>query len=705
MPKSYSNSEFQEGILAKLKNEQSRVFRNKSEKHNYIAIVLNGLKRELTSEKNNESIMDFIIQIIEASREMDPILLDKYILNILNIKYSNNLVKYITRFDKNVETALQVLKYKQKIIKEEDLLEFTHMNKEILKKNTKGVLRKNEDGYIAVDVLNELKRLYNRLKEQKDKERVISTEFKNYFQKVELKRNLTAAEITTSVLEAKELVWNKFEVYEENTMVSLILLELNENKLVSKDYSTRVFANKLLNLFYNALAFIEKCETYNAIACLMEIKKSGCLDAFVHELVGYVYFMNLKYKEAQHYIIEFKSGGLYFREIALFLDRIAAKPAPCSQITIRINMSQIKLNKHKMKLHKHLCYTRNTPNDILQKYTTVDETYVSKSISGRYNLLYFYLYQNDLFVLNCYDMSTILLYPAFDNFLGEFNEIFAQNRHILKTVKDKEIWWKKRNEINTALQKLLTKIKHPSLSLKSNTTKCYFMLEGVLSRIPFESIFYRSTTIREIYRILDIRDLASVHFDKCDLRSDSFYLIDPQNNLSRTRQVIQNYLSSTKIEGGVVGRALDENENDHLNRSKTFMYFGHGTGRKYYKIRTKSELQFVHLFGCSSVKTQSYYNALINRNQSEIGHNLFLDDIDLTKLVEFTNNGHLLTIYRHKLVVGCLWDVTDVDLDSFALRFLGSLEQSHSAPYDLNQHRQCCRMQFINGCAIVVYKS
>ena len=98
---------------------------------------------------------------------------------------------------------------------------------------------------------------------------------------------------------------------------------------------------------------------------------------------------------------------------------------------------------------------------------------------------------------------------------------------------------------------------------------------------------------------------------------------------------------------------------------KHFLYFGHGNGYKYLKDCRSQNLA---LFGCSSAKT------IYNRN--------------------FRRQGAIYSyLNTSKFLIGCLWDITDRDLDEIT----GAILKHGIIDKDV------CKLKHLNGAAVVVY--
>ncbi|OQS55836.1 hypothetical protein EHP00_378 [Ecytonucleospora hepatopenaei] len=674
---SFLNRKTQETILKNLEKENS-FFENDKSRFNYGINVLNLLKKEILMAKNKDCLVDFVIQILECMNCEKNDLLDRYVLNILNIFFSEKLVKLLNMSDINSEAALLLVKYKNNMFDTEDVLEFIEINKNAIK--TKQIRK---------DLIKELKHIFLKSKEEYDKENIIETSFKNYFEE-KIKINLISDKkyFVKKVLMLKNNTWNDFSVYSEENLLSLIVHECKD----------KVTGNKLLNLFFNGLDFITRNEISNAIFCFHEIGKTRFLSEFMMDGLSFAYICKLKFKESE-YIIEkcLEIHNLwYFKNLLAFIQRIAGFINTFSFISLDFNNLPLCLKKQ-------FVLNKNIPEDIINKNTTIE--FVQKHLYKKIHLLHFYIYDNSIYVFNYFNLQIVRISEDARIFLKDFTDIFDANRKICKNINTSEKWLNERNALDKRLRIFLS-----SMSFKFNLgTTVYILLEGILHKIPFEICIYdQNEQTRQIFRVFKAEDVLEnpIKFDP----NSCFYLLDPQKNLERTAGKISKWVkkSCIPIEKGVTGKALDFEGIKKLNKNKTFLYFGHGTGRKHYKIDKKSSLKEINLFGCSSAKVQSYHSYFYcPKNHADfINNNIKYIDVNLaTRYLKFKNNGHLINIVPGKTVVGCLWDVTDRDLDAFTISFLEKRIRNDPRAYNFEYLREFCKTKHLNGGALVIFLS
>ena len=193
------------------------------------------------------------------------------------------------------------------------------------------------------------------------------------------------------------------------------------------------------------------------------------------------------------------------------------------------------------------------------------------------------------------------------------------------------------------------------------------------------------------------------------------YVLNPSGDLTSTQQIFQSCFESQLASfNSLINRVPSETElSSFLHDDDIFLYFGHGSGAQYIRPRTIKKLNkcaVTFLMGCSSSK--------------------------LTEYGQFEPSGvpWNYMMAGASAVIGTLWDVTDKDIDRFAMRaFLnwGLLAESpetkiHSSKGKgkakesvekrtagiqgkmtldeaVSDARDACVLRFLNGAAPVIY--
>lgn len=690
---------FQKLILSKLSKVN---IANSKEIFNYGIAVLNTLRKEIIKNITYiDNLISFACQIIRLINNFNKDLMDKYIINLLNIKYSKELENCISTYTINISTALVIIKYRQKLISLEDVLEFIHIHKNIIKASSK--LKTNDKRIIKKDLLTSLRNIYFEAKNQiKEKNAIIiNTEFKNYtnciqntIQDYYMHGNtiLTISEV--EIIRLKNNVWNALHVYDETVLIKLICYEFVIN------YSNPrlipiVIINKILNLFYNGLQFLKTGNIFEGVSCFNEIYKKGYLRILLSDLLSLCYFYDLKYLESQYFAIELmKCGG--FKEgifILCFLKQLIKEISIYSPLLLCIDY--ITSATIKFPLWNHLNYTANTPKDVFQKYTGMDFSFVKQHIFQKHTVLHFYIYNNKIYMINYFTLETILIHDNFSYLLMVFEELLIENKNNM----DKNIWANKCHTLNEKIAKLMASIKICNLT----ALRLFIICEGSTCKLPLETIIYDyNESVLEIYRLIDIKTLVGMkvlYLSTEDLKQ-TYYLINPEGTLQAMEDNIYTLLNKVGINHGTIGRGLLKDDNNYMNRHVCFMYFGHGTGKKYYQIHKDTTLKWIFLFGCSSVKMTTYF-PIDMHNISSI--QTIVNSIQLSSIISFKNNGYISMIIKNKIIVGCLWDITNTDLNYFTMKFLENLKTNKVSQYNFKYFKSKCKLKWLNMSAIVIY--
>lgn len=272
-----------------------------------------------------------------------------------------------------------------------------------------------------------------------------------------------------------------------------------------------------------------------------------------------------------------------------------------------------------------------------------------------------------------------------------------------------------------------TLAKKPSSSEKDATNQvsggCLILImDENLHRFPFEGMptLMEKTVCRlpslpfALASLLEHGVTDAGRVEGIDTRQVSCVL-DPESNLLATRKRLAPVLETLAEKPGsiwdtVVGEKppLSFFEENLQRPSSLFLYFGHGGGQTCFSRRhveslisdpSQNEVRKCKasavLMGCSSGRLQS-----INRKHSQT-----LEEIPIHYEPEGIALSYLCA--GAPCVVGCLWDVTDHDIDRFSLSLLENFVDKESANESLAscvaKARKACKLQYIVGCAPVCY--
>lgn len=281
--------------------------------------------------------------------------------------------------------------------------------------------------------------------------------------------------------------------------------------------------------------------------------------------------------------------------------------------------------------------------------------------------------------------AMITLFEPKNRFEGAFDQC-------LKIVKK----YLKFNTLEELKENITKKIKFGPLGLITGPT---------LENFPFESLFSLRVLNSEIFRVPSIRFLNWMYANlrKTNQRikqgvsdKDVYYLINPSNNLSYTEGFFK-----LKFEGlrnkencnwdGLIGEIPNQNDlKKALEKKDIYIYFGHNSGVRYLgKLHECNVNCLSMVIGCSSA-------ALSNQDQ----------------MVESFGSSYYFLINGCPTYIGCLWNVTDRDIDKFAERLLlhtfkvydqeENIEKCTSITKAVALSRNICKLKYLNGSAPVI---
>lgn len=253
----------------------------------------------------------------------------------------------------------------------------------------------------------------------------------------------------------------------------------------------------------------------------------------------------------------------------------------------------------------------------------------------------------------------------------------------IRTRKDTETWWVDRIRLDKELKCLLDLVDHEiAKDIEIPIDKLFIIADEETSFFCWESI--KKFANARMYRIPSFEYFKCVDYKRKYVKLSSIsYLLDPDNNLKNTRSKVNAFMSRNKHINiyGVTNKMPSTKEVQKIFGSSLFLYFGHGTGEKYlpknhYKA-VKNKAAFI--FGCSS--SRLFCRPNFKRNGIAL------------KYLETVNN-----------FIGCLWDVTDKDLDIFSISFLEDLMGANKCAADIiGKNRQKMKLKYLNGAALVLW--
>ncbi|WUR03135.1 separin (ESP1) [Vairimorpha necatrix] len=336
--------------------------------------------------------------------------------------------------------------------------------------------------------------------------------------------------------------------------------------------------------------------------------------------------------------IKFENSLEFYREIRNIENNINNKQANTHEQKNLIE-KQGESNAHEQSDVKNIHEQINLKDthEVYSLYISNDILYISKIKSGSYEV-----YNTNI---------------NFTEISREYNWILLKNKDILKNETNKEIWWKERILLDKKMKILLNKIKAPDLEIKG---QIFLILDEKLEEFPIEhTLLFEKASCYRLLSIEYLQDLTSI--SQIDL-SSSIFLLDPK--LSNTFDRITEHFKDIKKE--II-------EDDNKMKGDFICYFGHGNGLKYIDENIKSSVLF--LFGCSSVRFLCINN--------------------------FKKNGTIKKyIKNNRNVLGCLYEVTDKDLDMFSINLLS---KNGDVSELIKECKDKMRLKYLNGCSLIVY--
>ena len=228
---------------------------------------------------------------------------------------------------------------------------------------------------------------------------------------------------------------------------------------------------------------------------------------------------------------------------------------------------------------------------------------------------------------------------------------------------------------------------------------------ATLENFPFESLSYLRTLTQETFRVPSVRFLnwMYVNLRRTNQRikqgvsdRDVYYLINPSQNLPYTEEKFKSRFEELKKRDscswdGLVGQIPPQKELQKVLENKDiYIYLGHNSGSRYLGRLNESVVNCLSLvMGCSSA-------AVTNPDQ----------------MVESFGASYYFLMNGCPTYVGCLWNVTDRDIDHFAELLLKktfpvydstkSVPKCTSITRAVPMSRDVCKLKYLNGAAPVV---
>ncbi|CAI5439350.1 unnamed protein product [Caenorhabditis angaria] len=174
----------------------------------------------------------------------------------------------------------------------------------------------------------------------------------------------------------------------------------------------------------------------------------------------------------------------------------------------------------------------------------------------------------------------------------------------------------------------------------------------------------------------------------------AYYVLDPENNLGETKKRMMEYIKKFQWEG-TVGAAPNQSEVvGALENKDAFFYFGHGSGSKHVTRQTikQSKCNAISLLmGCGSVKT-------VPQGIGFDGKSVLQDYV----------------VAKCPLVVGCLWTVTDGEIDRYLMSMVDDcfvrkcegkegIDKLRQLSEAMETAKSKSKLKFLTGASVVMY--
>lgn len=344
----------------------------------------------------------------------------------------------------------------------------------------------------------------------------------------------------------------------------------------------------------------------------------------------------------------------FLHNILSLILRLANIPGPFPQIYFVCNQIWEKSLFNRQFLFKRM----QTPYRDFKNYIGSYDLFKSK-IRARGPVFLFYKKNGILKMYDFINQRTIPTNIKIERKIADLNQILVKSRETIrrKVTKKSEVqkWWSDRHSLNLELERLL------NFQIDYNFPKSFFIcLDEDLVYFPFEHSKYL-----EKYSIMRLPCSEYVSSEEKELNINLSELkIVTGQNLTQTEEKVRRFKEKHDL------KTPETNETD------LFVYFGHGSGKEHFsQVNSKQYM----LFGCSSVR-------LIERTG-------------------FKKIGAALDLLNKncKSVMGCLWDVTDLDIDAFGLTFLEQIIEGKNYDIALKEALKKMRLRFLNGASIVCY--
>ena len=260
--------------------------------------------------------------------------------------------------------------------------------------------------------------------------------------------------------------------------------------------------------------------------------------------------------------------------------------------------------------------------------------------------------------------------------------------HILNAVATEEFtldsvrnFLQRTNMYNNSIFRKIRNIRKASSGKTIERAPVVLVLDGNLLHLPWESL--------KVLRGQQLTRLPSLVFlfprlkQQALFSSESFYILNPSKDLPHTQSTFERYFNQQRWQGLSEVPPTESEFSGALETKDLVVYCGHSAGEQYLKGERIKDLKVkavTMLMGCSSglLKLSGQYEPQGIALQYLLG--------------------------GCPLVVANLWDVTDKDIDRFALElFKRCVDRSEEVSFAVKNSKFVCKFPYLVGSAPVCY--
>ncbi|KAK1350057.1 hypothetical protein LUQ84_001042 [Hamiltosporidium tvaerminnensis] len=375
-------------------------------------------------------------------------------------------------------------------------------------------------------------------------------------------------------------------------------------------------------------------------------------------------------------------------------------------------------------------------NDFYRKFEIFYKRFSHVGLFSFYSLndilcINFYFFDKNIF--ECKTQKTKIDLKSLKN---KLNKVLSTSRETLKmkveSATDKKTWWDIRYKLDKELRDIIFAVNSELKEYLNTKNINIIILDESTTFFPFESMKIFENV--SVYRIPSVEFLFQrLFFESKKILQNIFYVLDPENNLPDTRSTIKPFLETLNFTEGIEGKPIDFEIIREILQKDLFLYFGHGNGERYFKPYLKekqyiSKSKEIYRYSEKTEENHEYFESEItNRNlnkvkvlssnygtikspvRSENDKIMLLFGCSSAKVLcvdNFKRNGIIYKyLKKFSTILGCLWDVTDKDIDRFSLEFLDNIFKNETLDLAafVQKSKKNMKLKYLNGASLVIY--